>query len=115
MLEQIRAAVEMASGLVEVPRKRAEKIAKDIAESSEMGVGQVSRLTEEIVKRSRDNAEMVRSLISSEIKRQVKALGLATKDDLDRLGRRIDRIEKSAKPKAAAKKKKSPAAKKKGS
>ena len=98
--------MQMASGLVEVPRQRAEKLAKDLAKSGSLGVGQVSGFAEEIVKRSRENAEMVRALVTSEIKRQVKGLGLATKDDLERVTRRLDRVEKAAKPAA---KKKAPA------
>jgi polyhydroxyalkanoate synthesis regulator phasin len=109
MLEQLRAALEMASGLVEVPRQRAEKLAKEFAKSGGLGMSQVSSLAEDIMKRSKENAEMVRALVTSELKRQIKTLGLATKEDIDRLGRRIDRLEKARKP---AGKPKKPAAKK---
>ena len=109
MLEQLRAALEMASGLVEVPRQRAEKLAKEFAKSGGLGMSQVSSLAEDIMKRSKENAEMVRALVTSELKRQIKTLGLATKEDIDRLGRRIDRLEKARKPAPRPKK---PAAKK---
>lgn len=35
------------------------------------------------------------------ITRQVETMGLATKDDLEALGRRIDRLERASKPKAS--------------
>ncbi|MCA1841219.1 MAG: hypothetical protein ABR507_00385 [Actinomycetota bacterium] len=118
MLDQIRSAIQLASSVAEIPRQQAERFAKELSKRGELRTSQVSGLAEDIVKRSRDNAEMVRSLITSEIKRQVKALGLATREDLDRLNRRVfglatkedlDRLTKrlnegSSKPAATAKK-----------
>lgn len=89
MLDQIRSAIQLASSVAEIPRQQAERFAKELSKRGELGTSQVSSLAEDIVKRSKENAEMLRSLVSSEIKRQVKALGLATRDDLDRLNRRV--------------------------
>lgn len=87
MIEHIRAILQAAGGIAEVPRKRAEELARELAGSSG-GRGPVLTLAEEIMKRSRENAAMVSSLVSSEIRRQIKALGLATRDDLERIQRR---------------------------
>lgn len=89
MLEQVRNAIQLASGLAEVPRRRAEQFARGLADRGELGPNQISSLVEEIVKRSKENAQMVQALVSSEVKRQVKALGLATRDDIDRINRRL--------------------------
>lgn len=88
MIEQIRAVLQAAGGIAEVPRKRAEELARELAGDSG-GRGPVASLAEEIMKRGRENAGMVSSLVSSEIRRQIKALGLATRDDLERLQRRM--------------------------
>ena len=85
----MRNAIELASGLAEVPRRRAERFARGLADKGELRPNQISSLVEEIVKRSKENAQMVQALVSSEVKRQVKALGLATRDDIDRINRRI--------------------------
>lgn len=89
MLEQVRNAIQLASGLAEVPRRRAEQFARGLADRGELRPNQISSLVEEIVKRSKENAQMVQALVSSEVKRQVKALGLATRDDIDRINRRL--------------------------
>lgn len=103
MLEQIRTLLETVSGVAEIPRQQAERLAKDLAKQSEAGAALVTGLAEDIVRRSRENAEMVRALVMSEVKRQVKALGLATHDEVERLSRRIRELERtrptSAKPK----------------
>lgn len=89
MLNQIKNAIQLASSVAEVPRRQAEKFARDLVKKGELRASNVTGLAEEIVKRSQQNAQMVQSLITSEIRRQVKALGLATRDDLERLNRRV--------------------------
>lgn len=107
MLEAIENAIRMASAVVEVPRKQAERFAKELAKRGEVRASQVSSLAEDIVKRSRQNAEMVRTLISSEIRRQVRLLGLATKDDIDSLARRVRALESKRRAKPVRRKPKS--------
>ncbi len=94
MLEQVRNAIELASGLVEVPRRRAEKFARSLADRGELRPNQISSLVEDILRRSKENAQMVQAVVSSEVRRQVKALGLATRDDVERLNRRIFSLAK---------------------
>lgn len=94
MLDQVRSAIQLASGLAEVPRRRAEQFARSLAKRGELRPNQITSLVEDIVTRSRENAQMVQSVVSSEVKRQVKALGLATRDDIERLNRRIFSLAK---------------------
>lgn len=89
MLEQIRTVIQVASSVAEVPRRQAEKFARDLAKRGDLRDSQISKVAEEIMKRSRENAQMVQSLVGSEIKRQIKALGLVTRDELERLNRRV--------------------------
>ncbi|MGH9197947.1 MAG: phasin family protein, partial [Acidimicrobiia bacterium] len=96
VIDQIREAIRSASSVVEVPRKKAESLAREVVKRGEGAAGSVSSLAEEIVKRSRENAEGVRRLVSSEVRRQIKSLGLATKEDVDRLSRRVRELETRA-------------------
>lgn len=94
MLEQVRNAIELASGLAEVPRRRAEQFARSLADRGDLRPNQISSLVEDILRRSKENAQMVQAVVSSEVRRQVKALGLATRDDVERLNRRIFSLAK---------------------
>ena len=94
MLEQVRNAIQMASGLAEIPRRRAEQFARSLADRGELRPNQISSLVEDILRRSKENAQMVQAVVSSEVRRQVKALGLATRDDVERLNRRIFSLAK---------------------
>jgi polyhydroxyalkanoate synthesis regulator phasin len=109
MLDQIRSLLQSVSGVAEIPRQQAERLARDIARQSGSTASMVSGIAEDIVKRSRENVDLVRSLIVSEVRNQVKSLGLVTRDDFDRLSRRIRDLERtsgpsiqSAKPKRAS-------------
>jgi hypothetical protein len=44
---------------------------------------------------SRENRQEITRFVGAEIQNQVKALGLATKRDLDRMERRLERVEAS--------------------
>ncbi|HVE76619.1 MAG TPA: hypothetical protein VND22_07630 [Actinomycetota bacterium] len=88
MIEQIRSALQLASSLAEIPKQKAEKLARQIAGGGTKST-QVGAIAEEIVKRSKENAKMAQSVISSEVRRQMKTLGLATRDDVDRISRRV--------------------------
>lgn len=121
MLEQLRTAIQMASSVAEVPKQQAERFAKGLVKRGDLRNNQVSKVAEDIVRRSQENAQMVQALVGSEIKRQIKALGLATRDDVERLGRRVfglatrEEVERLAKRVAQLEKKPSgpkPAAKK---
>lgn len=91
MLEQVRTVVQLASAVTEIPRQKAEKLARSLSGFSVGGLPttQVTSLAEEIMKKSQQNAQMIQTLISSEIRRQVKSLGLATRDDVDRINRKV--------------------------
>jgi polyhydroxyalkanoate synthesis regulator phasin len=102
MLDQIRSLLQSVSGAAEIPRQQAERLARDIAKQSGATASMVSGLAEDIMRRSRDNVELVRSLIVSEVRNQVKSLGLATRDDLDRLSRRIRDLERTSGPSTSA-------------
>jgi cell division protein FtsB len=90
------------SGVAELTRHRAEQLARDLVE------------------RSKQNRDELLKLIRGEIQNQIQALGVATTRDLERLERRVTRLEGQIKdlkerqvmPKKPASKRKTTAAKK---
>ncbi|MEO7803369.1 MAG: hypothetical protein ABIS18_02745, partial [Actinomycetota bacterium] len=99
--DQIRMAIQLASGVAEVPRRQAERLAKQLA--GDLKGSSVAGIAEDIINRSRENAQLVQTLVVGEIKRQVKSMGLATRDDLDRIAKRLKVLEDKAKPRPTAK------------
>jgi polyhydroxyalkanoate synthesis regulator phasin len=95
---------------VAVTRSQARARAKVLVGQGQLAQEQVQGFVDDLVDDSRRRTDMLMDLIRQEIGRQVKTLGIATKDDLARLEARI--ISKSAPAKTAKKSGKKSTAKK---
>ena len=63
---------------------------------------QVNRVTRELMGWSQRTRDRITELVQSEVKRQLKAIGIATRDDLDALRSRVRRLERTAGAKGSA-------------
>jgi polyhydroxyalkanoate synthesis regulator phasin len=94
LADALRRYVDALVGMTEVSRERAEKIVSDLAKRGETRAKDIQQAARELADRSsRNQRELVR-LVQKEIKRQVESLGLATRDDVGRLQRRVKELEK---------------------
>lgn len=104
VLDALRRYVDAVVGVTEVPRDRAEKIMKDLAKRGEVRARDMQKAARELAERSTRNRNELVGLIQKEIRRQIKGLGLATRDDVERLQRRIRELEKPGRRKPAGRK-----------
>ncbi|MGH2725897.1 MAG: hypothetical protein ACRDKS_02860 [Actinomycetota bacterium] len=114
--DAIKRYVEAVQSISEVPRERAEQVARRLAGSGLIDRGQIRSVASDIVGRSRENRRKVTQLVTREIRRQVSRIGFATKDDVERLRQRVQALEvarrRTARPaKRSAPKRKPPAKK----
>jgi polyhydroxyalkanoate synthesis regulator phasin len=85
-------------------RTRAEGIVKELVRAGEVQREQVQSQVDDLVHRSRHNTGQLQKLMRKEIAAQLSQLGLATKDDLKALERRLnDRFGTPAKRAAGRK------------
>jgi polyhydroxyalkanoate synthesis regulator phasin len=92
--------IEAGMNFTELRRSQARQIVADLVAQGQLARDQATSTVDEMLDLSRRRREDLRSLVQNEIQRQVRALGIATRDDLDRLERKI--AAKSAPPKRAA-------------
>lgn len=106
--------LEIASGLTNVTRKKAETAVKGLVKRGEIAAERTEKAVDDLLTRSEQNRKVLSDLVSQETERNVKRLGLATKKDLDRLERKVDRLASGGTSQKSAKKsaKKSGSAKK---
>jgi hypothetical protein len=62
------------------------------------GREQVTKTARELLEWSNRNRERLSDLVRSEVRSQVKTLGLATRDDVDALRKRIRDLERAERP-----------------
>ena len=68
---------------------RAEDLIRDLVRAGEVQAEQAQSVIDELVERSRRNSERLIDAVRAEIRQQMASLGLATKNDVERLERRI--------------------------
>ena len=100
MLDELRRVALFSSGVAELTRHQAEQIIKDLVKSGDVRRQQASGAARELMDRSRQNRKELLRFVRGEIQNQIESLGLATKRDLERLERRIARLETERKKKS---------------
>ena len=88
--------LEIGASVLGMSRERAESIVRDLVASGEVAKGQATKAADWLVERSRAGTDELAQLVRREIRDQVAALGLATKDDLARLEAKLDEVRASA-------------------
>ncbi len=102
MIDQLRDTLRKASKVVEAPRKRTEEAVRKMAEKPNFDLLDAQQIAREVLKRGREQAGKAKSVLDDNIRRRLNEMGLATKDELDRLHRRIAELEAAAAAGSAA-------------
>jgi polyhydroxyalkanoate synthesis regulator phasin len=80
---------------------KAEDLARALAKQGEIRRDQVSGLARDLVDWSRRNRERLLDIIRREVKKQISRAGVASKDEIDSLKRRVRDLERGARQGAA--------------
>jgi polyhydroxyalkanoate synthesis regulator phasin len=98
--DELRRMALFGSGVAELTRHRAEQIVKDLVKAGDVRREQAQGVVKDLLDRSKQNRQELARLVRGEIRNQIEALGLATKRDLERVERRVTRLESRDKPAA---------------
>ncbi|MEY2569389.1 MAG: hypothetical protein QOE35_3918 [Actinomycetota bacterium] len=114
--DMLRRYLDAGMAFTQLTRARAEGIVKDLVKAGEVQREQTQDRVEDLLERSRKNTDALRDLVRKEIREQLASVGLATKDDIARLERKLGAGAPAAKKaapvaKPAAAKKAAPAKK----
>lgn len=104
VLEEFRRLALFTSGVAELTRHRAEQLVRDMVKSGDVRRDQASGLVKTVLDLGKQNRSELGEMIRSEIRNQVASLGLATQREVDRLERRVTRLEDRVKAERAKKK-----------
>ena len=99
--ELFKRYLEIGQSVLGMTRERAESIVRDLVASGEVAKGQATKAADWLVERGRAGTEELAEIVRREIREQVTALGLATKDDVARLEAEIAEVRAAAEPQAA--------------
>ncbi|MFI5927834.1 hypothetical protein ACIA3K_17820 [Micromonospora sp. NPDC051543] len=94
MQDAWRAYLELALGLAEAPRKKAQDAVRRVVGTGGATAAQLQALGEELVSTSAANREALTKLVRFEVDRALGAVGLATADEVAELTRRVRDLER---------------------
>jgi polyhydroxyalkanoate synthesis regulator phasin len=81
--------IEAGMQFSEMRRSQAKRIAKELVAQGQVARDQLSATVDELVDMSRRRTDELSRVVRQEVQRQLGTLGLATKDDLERVERRL--------------------------
>ncbi len=99
LVEDVRKLMEAA--LEKLSPAKAQEIARSLMRGQ--GREQVSKVAQELLEWSQKNRERMTRVVRREVKSQLESLGVASRDELDALKKRVRELERSRGPSAAKK------------
>ena len=94
MQDAWRAYLEMALGLTEAPRKRAQKVAGELVNRGGATAAQLQGLVEDLMSTGMANREALTNIVRYEVDRALGKVGLATADEVEDLTTRVRDLER---------------------
>ena len=88
--------IEAAAGLTQLTKSRAQQIVKQLMQQTEMVSGPATDLVDDLVERSRQNREAIAAIVRTETNRAIKAMGLATRSEVERLQRQVSDLRRAS-------------------
>jgi polyhydroxyalkanoate synthesis regulator phasin len=89
--------LDAGAEFVAMTRAQARARAKELVGTGQLAQEQVQGFVDDLVDESRKRTDAMLDVVRKEIQRQVKTLGIATKDDLAKLETKLSKQSKSAK------------------
>jgi polyhydroxyalkanoate synthesis regulator phasin len=94
VLDTVRKIVE--AGMGAISSKRAEELAKSLVKRGEAGKEQAAKIARDLADWSRKNRDRLAGVVQREVKKQVGAMGFATKGEIESLRKRVKSLEGKA-------------------
>jgi polyhydroxyalkanoate synthesis regulator phasin len=100
--DDLRRMALFTSGIVEMTRNRAEELVKEWVKNPDVGREHAQSLVKDLMEWSRANRKELSSFVRTEVSHQLSLLGVVTRQDLERLESRVQRLEDASRSAAAA-------------
>ena len=94
MQDAWRAYLEMALGLTEAPRKKAQKVVGELVNRGGATAAQLQGLAEDLMSTGLANREALTNIVRYEVDRALGVVGLATADEVSDLTTRVRDLER---------------------
>jgi len=95
MLELLEKAVMTTIGVAAITQKKAEELVAEMKERYKLSEDEGKHLVDRIQEIAKENREKVMEMAETEVKKVVDRLGLVSREEFDRLSKRVQELESS--------------------
>lgn len=93
MLEMLEKAVMTTIGVAAITQKKAEELVAEMKERFKLSEEEGKNLVDRIQAIANETREKVREMAEVEVKKVTERLGLVSRDEFDRLTKRVEELE----------------------
>lgn len=93
MLEMLEKAVMTTIGVAAITQKKAEELVAEMKERFKLSEEEGKNLVDRIQAIANESREKVREMAEVEVKKVTERLGLVSRDEFDRLSKRVEELE----------------------
>lgn len=93
MLELLEKAVMTTIGVAAMTQKKAEELVAEMKDRFKLSEDEGKQLVERLQDIARENREKVVEMAEAEVQKVVERLGLVSRDEFDRLAKRVQELE----------------------
>ena len=93
MLDLLEKAVMTTIGVAAITQKKAEELVAEMKERFKLSEDEGKHLVDRIQAIASESRDKVREMAEVEVKKVVDRLGLVSRDEFDRLSKRVDELE----------------------
>ena len=93
MLEMLEKAVMTTIGVAVITQKKAEELAAEMKERFKLSEDEGKSLVDRFQTIATENREKVREMAEAEVQKVIERLGLVTREEFDRLDKRVQELE----------------------
>ncbi len=98
MFELFEKAVLTGLGALSLTQKKAEEIIAELKEKYKMSEEEGKAFLDKLQGMAKEGREKVGEIAESEVKKVIERIGLVSRDEFDRLQKRVDELEKRLPP-----------------
>ncbi len=93
MLELFEKAVMTTIGVAAITQKKTEELVAEMKERFKISEDEGKQLVEKIQNLAKESREKIRTIAEDEVQKVVDRLGLVSRDEFDRLAKRVQELE----------------------
>lgn len=93
MLELLEKAVMTSIGVAAITQQKAEELMAEIKERFKLTEDEGKHLADRVKEIAKENRTKINEMAESEVQKVLERLGLVSREDLDRLSKRVQELE----------------------